>query len=193
MTIAHARKLALGLIVAASLTFSGCSTFSVTSETPSGPERVTTDGGPDSTTPTPEESPTQEESPAPEESPTPTAEPSTETTEPADDPSALDRYVELEASQIPALMDQFKDVFSEITIVGEQPDTIVFTYTYLTQVDKELALQGIESQLASVTSQVETTVFPAMERMGVTPTQKVRFVYLNADGSEVWSHEFTSS
>jgi hypothetical protein len=37
----------------------------------------------------------------------------------------------------------------------------------------------------------DTQIFPAMARAGITPTQKVNYTYVNADGSEIWSHTFT--
>lgn len=135
---------------------------------------------------------TTEATTTPEAEPSTTEEEAPEETGAADSEAALDEYVALEQEQIEASGDALAEIYSEVTVEAQYPDTAVFTYTYAQEVDAEEAATQLESMAGELKELCETAVFPAMESMGVTPSQKVTYVYNNADGSELWSQTFES-
>jgi hypothetical protein len=131
------------------------------------------------------------------EATTPEAEPSTtaeeqEDTTAADPEAALDEYVALEQQQLEAAGDSLAEIYSEVTVEADYPDTAVFTYTYAQQVDAKQAATELDGMAGELKELCKTAVFPAMESVGVTPNQKVTYTYNNADGSELWSRTFES-
>ena len=104
----------------------------------------------------------------------------------------LDAFVEAERATIPAILDASAGMYSEIDIVGIQPDTVEYSYVYAEPIDAAAALEYFESMIDTIQELCEAQVFPAMERAGVTGSQKVRYTYYNPDGSELWSHLFES-
>lgn len=130
--------------------------------------------------------------PAPTTTPTSEAPIATPSVEVKEFSNGLDAYVDSEASQIPDILEQFEGTYSDITIVGEQPDLIIFTYTFADALDPAVAVPALDDQMPQFEEAGTTIIFPAMEIYGVTPTQRMRFTYLNSDGSLLWSHDFTS-
>ncbi|MBD8063379.1 hypothetical protein [Oceanitalea stevensii] len=128
----------------------------------------------------------------PEAEPSATEEEAPEETTAADSEAALDEYVAMEREQLEAAGDSLAEVYSEVTVEAQYPDTAVFTYTYAQEVPAEEAATQLESMAGDLKELCETGVFPAMESMGVGPSQKVTYVYNNADGSEIWSQTFES-
>ncbi|WP_413452544.1 hypothetical protein AA0Y32_10225 [Georgenia phoenicis] len=110
----------------------------------------------------------------------------------ADQEAALDEYIALEQAQLDAAGDSFAEIYSEITVTPQYPDTVVFSYTYAQQVDAALASEELAAQAKDLQELCETAVFPAMEATGVGPTQQVTYIYTNADGSEIWSQTYSS-
>ncbi|MCM3659796.1 hypothetical protein M3148_02120 [Georgenia satyanarayanai] len=143
-----------------------------------------------STEPTTQEA--TSEATTPEAEPSATEEKAPEETAPADSEAALDEYIALEQAQLEAAGDSLADVYSEVTVTPEYPDTAVFTYTYAQEVPAEEAAAQLESMVGDLKELCETAVFPAMESMGVGPSQKVTYIYNNPDGSEIWSQTFES-
>lgn len=136
--------------------------------------------------------PTTQEATTPAAEPSATEDESPEETGAADQEAALDEYVALEQEQIDAAGDSIAEIYSEVTVTPEYPDTAVFEYTYAQQVDAEEAATQLDSMAGELKALCESAVFPAMESVGVTPNQKVTYIYNNADGSELWSQTFES-
>lgn len=174
-------SITLSLIAAVSTALVGCTA----AEPPAAPGRVTPAA---SQSAEPSETPTPEATESPAEA-TPEA---TEGTDEAAQSAALDKYVAAEAAQIPKLKEQYADSYSEITIEGEHPDLIIFTYTFVNKVDKAKAEAYFKESLPELEKAAETQIFPIMASYGVKPTQRMRYTYLAPDGSEVWSHDFSS-
>lgn len=144
-----------------------------------------------------------------ETSPSPTVEQSAQTPEPdaveddvAEEPdadagagdsgSALDAYVDLEREQLDAAGASLMDIYSDVTVEPAPPSGIVYTYTYLDQVDADMANDALAETGTALEELVNSSVFPMMDQMGVESPQSATFTYLNADGGELWSETFTS-
>ncbi|MGC4173964.1 DUF4854 domain-containing protein [Demequina sp.] len=142
----------------------------------------------------PSTSPVEEDTTLPQATPVaPSATPEQTTAEANPDANAaLDAYVALEAAQADTIMEAYGDIYSAYSVEPEYPNTVVFTYTFKEALDPEAAAEALESQVDTVDSTCQSVVFPAMEAQGVTPTQQAMFVYLNPDGSELWSHSVSS-
>lgn len=110
-----------------------------------------------------------------------------------DQAAALDAYVTALQATVPQLMAQFDGTYSAITITGEQPSTVVYTYTYAQQLDGPATASALDGQVDQLQDVCDSAVFPEMEGQGITVDPQVRYVYLNADGSEIWSHTFARS
>ncbi len=106
--------------------------------------------------------------------------------------AALDQYVALEQAQLDATGDALAEVYSEVSVIAEYPNTIVYAYTYAEQMDPTATADQLASMSDTLKELCESAVFPAMEATGVTPTQKATYVYYNADGSELWTKTFES-
>jgi len=128
----------------------------------------------------------------PEAEPTTAEEKATEETAAASPEEALDQYIALEQQQLDAAGDALQEIYSEVTIVPEYPNTAVFTYTYAQPVDGQAAATELDAMAGELKELCETAVFPAMESMGVGPAQAATYIYKNADGTEIWSQTFTS-
>lgn len=110
-----------------------------------------------------------------------------------DQAAALDAYVTALQATVPQLMAQFDGTYSAITITGEQPSTVVYTYTYAQQLDGPATASALDGQVDQLQDVCDSAVFPEMEGQGITVDPQVRYVYLNADGAEIWSHTFAKS
>lgn len=162
---------------------------SVSTTAPDEPQRVVAASQEPSDSP--QETPTPEDTPTPEESLNPVEGdddvPDTDAVH-----EALDRYVEAERATIPQVLKENPGVYSDVAFDKEYPDMATFTYTYATAVDAEQTAVALDDMIPTIESFLTSTVFPAMEAYGVVPTQRVRFTYLNNDGSMVWSKDFAS-
>lgn len=167
ITARHARAFTAAAVIAGIFTLSGCS----------GSE-------PESTAPTQASSPNVT-SPAPSPSASETAEPVSEAN------GALDDYVALELAQKDQILSLYEGVYSDFTVEAVYPDTVVYSYTYMEAIDSDAAAE-FDSIVSMLDETCKSVVFPAMEQVGVAPTQKATFVYLNPDGSEIWSHTVSS-
>ena len=126
------------------------------------------------------------------EEPSPAQEPEADVEEPADQNAALDAYVAQERATIPAIMEATPGMYSALDISAVYPDTVQFAYTYAEALDAATAVDYFDGMTTTFQELCDSQVFPAMERAGVTGSQKVTYTYDNADGSELWSHTFES-
>ena len=129
---------------------------------------------------------------ATEKAPAVTEQPS-EAASSADQNAALDNYVASAQASIPSLVDQSNGVYSQIQIVGTSPDTVEFIYTYVDAVDPAAAATYFETMIPTLQSVSDSAMFPEMKTAGITVAPKVRFTYLNNDGTELWSHLFEAA
>lgn len=112
--------------------------------------------------------------------------------EPAPDGTALDAYVAQEQANIPAIMEMTPGMYSAIAIEAAPPSTIVFRYVYAEQVDPVASAEYFDGMVPTLQTLCDTQVFPALQKAGVTDPSAV-YTYVNADGSEVWTHTFMPS
>jgi hypothetical protein len=113
--------------------------------------------------------------------------------EAASSQAALDAYVALERAAIPSIFESTGDVYTDITIDPEYPATIVYTYTYAETLDPVASAAYFDEQIPTLQDVCESAVFPAMAFSGVEGTRHATFVYLNPDGSTIWTYTFSSS
>lgn len=107
--------------------------------------------------------------------------------------AALDAYVEQERAALQATDPQLLETYSEITVEGVEPATIVFTYSFVDQIDTAAAVEQFEVVAAELQTVCDNQVFPAMESVGVTGSPQVTYTYLNADGTQIWTRTFEPS
>jgi hypothetical protein len=74
-------------------------------------------------------------------------------------------------------MEQFKDMYSNMTITGENGDTVVYTMTFINHV-------GVmdSAALKPVFAEGVKSVFSSLKAVIADP--KIQAIYLNPDGSE---------
>jgi hypothetical protein len=107
-----------------------------------------------------------------------------------DQSAALDSYVAAVQASIPAIMDSSPGTYTQIQILGTHPDTVEFVYTYAKAIDPAAAASYFDTAIPTLQSVSESSMFPAMKMAGITVAPKVRFTYLNSDGTMPWSHVF---
>ncbi|GGF13846.1 hypothetical protein [Subtercola lobariae] len=107
--------------------------------------------------------------------------------------TALDRFTAAAQTKIPSILASANGVFSAIDIASSPPDTIDYTYTYAKQIDPVAASQYFDGKSATLQASCDSDVFPAMKLAGITGTVHVVYTYVNADGSQIWSKDFTPS
>ncbi|MDR1767512.1 MAG: DUF4854 domain-containing protein [Propionibacteriaceae bacterium] len=104
----------------------------------------------------------------------------------------IEQVVDSVQSSIPDLKAQYADTYSDITITASGSDTIVYTYTYKDAVDAAATATTLDGQKDTLQSTCDEQVFPAMKQAGVT-APKAQYVFLNPDGSQVWTNTFSAS
>jgi hypothetical protein len=72
-------------------------------------------------------------------------------------------------------------------VTVEYPRTAQFRYRFAKQLNAARILTELKKQAPSLKSLCKTALFPAMERRGVKHPE-IRFVYVNADRSPLWSY-----
>lgn len=101
----------------------------------------------------------------------------------------LEVYVQAEKAQTDKVLADSKGAYKKVVVSSEAPGTVIFTYTFAKKLDSKVAkkyLNGIEPTLKAL---LEKNVYPAMNKVGVVDP-KVRVIYLNSNGSKLWSHTF---
>jgi len=129
----------------------------------------------------------------------------TETEEaPAATDEALNSYVEAERAQIPTIIEQYPDLYSDVSIAGAVEEstgdeenipagphsTIRFTYTYTAEMDWEATGPALDAQGSALEDACSGTIFPAMRTYGVEGPLAAVFEYTDAaNASEtMWSY-----
>jgi hypothetical protein len=133
-------------------------------------------------------SPTEDQESAPDSTRTAAADPALAAQE-----AALDTYVAASQDQIPAIMEAAGATYSEIRISAVQPDTVEYAYLFAESVDPAEAVAYFDENVSALQSVCDAQLFPEMNGLGITIDPKVRYVYFNADGSQLWAHEFSPS
>ncbi|MFV0429969.1 MAG: DUF4854 domain-containing protein [Arachnia sp.] len=121
-----------------------------------------------------------------------TDEPGTDGTTDSSVAEALEEMLQAERDQIPQVLEESEGVLIAAEYVVEGDDTISYTFTYAQAPDPDQAKAYFDAEADSLQETCDSKVFPPMEQRGVTDP-KVRYTYLNPDGTEIWSHTFERS
>lgn len=193
------RELGLGLAaLALAAAMTGCtdqSTEPTPSETPPStstspePEPTPSDPAPSDPTTAPADpapdDPAQPEPTAPSSAPDPTDAEGMASRE------ALDRYIDRSRAEVEAELEQYQDVYSGFTLRAEGAGTLVYEYTFREQLDAAQASAGISEGRPDLEQIATAEIFPGMRSAGV-PEPAVRWIYLNADGTQIVSIDVES-
>jgi len=134
---------------------------------------------------------------APDPAPTGTA-PSSSAPAPSPDPAelarraALDGYVAAERATIPALLEQVPGTYASVVIDPVYPAGVSYTYRYAEQVDPAAAAPSFEVLDQTLRGVCRDTLFPALAAAGVTGARSAAYMYVNADGTTLWTQTYTS-
>lgn len=101
------------------------------------------------------------------------------------DDSDFQMMIDIAQSQVPKLLEQYKDTYSDITIEAGEDHTIIYTYTYLEHQDVEI---DAEAMKPTVVKAMKSTITSLQSQY---PDIKVKLAYLNPDKSEVASFIIT--
>ncbi|TFV98925.1 hypothetical protein [Orlajensenia leifsoniae] len=119
---------------------------------------------------------------------------------------ALDVYVEAERATIPTLLKMYPGMYSTVDITGsleEQDGTkglpagkysvVFFDYTYAQAMDWTATSEGLDAQRPAIDTLCDTTLFPAMKKVGVTGSMSVVYTYSDNQNEfePMWSHTCT--
>jgi len=97
---------------------------------------------------------------------------------------ALKKWVADAQSGLPAEEQKYKSTYSSVTLTSEGDNTVVYTFTYVNQMDEATTKSGIDAAKSSIEPTVKNTLIPSLKSFGVkNPVAK--YVYLNADGSVI--------
>lgn len=110
-----------------------------------------------------------------------------------DQSAALDSYVAAAQASIPTIMKSSPGTYTQVQIVATQPDTVEFVYSYAKAVDPAAAAAYLETMIPTLQSASDSSMFPEMRNAGITVSPKVRFTYVNSDGTMLWSHVFETA
>ncbi|WP_062380835.1 hypothetical protein [Demequina pelophila] len=116
---------------------------------------------------------------------------STSASAPAD--SALDAFVDAERASIPEILEGTPGTYAEVIVEARAPGSVDYTYVYAEAQDPELSQDYFDALVPTLQYLCDTHVFPRMADMGVQGVPEARYTYLNADGTELWSHSFSGS
>ncbi|MDR1790200.1 MAG: DUF4854 domain-containing protein [Propionibacteriaceae bacterium] len=100
--------------------------------------------------------------------------------------SPIEQFVAAGQSQVDSVKESFGDTFSSVELSAEGENTIVYTYVFGTEQDIPTISAGFESTTSTLQSGCDEAVFPAMRQAGISDPA-AKYVYLNPDGTEVWS------
>jgi hypothetical protein len=101
---------------------------------------------------------------------------------------ALEKYATQARASLAS--QDFTKVYKDIKVDVSDPGTVTFTYVYVKPVDAAKAASILDGEVATLQSDFDSTVSPAMEAAGVTSDRKAVYVYRNSDGSQLWTHTF---
>ena len=106
--------------------------------------------------------------------------------------ATMEEYVQSDEVQkeLDSVMDQLEGSGMQMEVYGDG-DKLVYAYTYTEEIDAELAAPLLESALLEQGDQFES-VADALKKEVDVENPIVVVTYLNADGSEIYSAEFTA-
>lgn len=102
---------------------------------------------------------------------------------------SLQEIVDLQNEAIAPQLESLKEIFSEVKILAKEPNGIIYSYQYAIDVPKDATADGIEAGEDQLSATADS-VFPSLEAAGIA-NPSITFTYLNSDGSEIWSKEYT--
>ncbi len=125
----------------------------------------------------------------------------TQTTEPApttDSPTSaqgalLDAVVEASQSTIPDIINSYGDTYTDIKVLSDHVDTLIYEYYYAATQDRETLTANLDDSIETLQQSVDESVLPALVGAGITDDPKVTFSYFDADGTLIWTHTFSGS
>lgn len=106
--------------------------------------------------------------------------------------AALDEVVATTRPSLAALLKSSGSTYVDIDVVAVQPATLEYRFTYAETIDPAAVADYFASMVPTLQGVVDAAVGPAMVSAGVR-SPKVRYTYLNPDGSTIWTHTFTVS
>lgn len=106
---------------------------------------------------------------------------------------ALEVYAAAERAQLPSILEQTKDIYSDVTVETKAPSTIIFIYVYISPVDPAAGADYFNGKLTDFQDICDNQVFPAMDQAGIKGTKHVHYIYKNPDGSTIWENDFASN
>ncbi|MDR1953039.1 MAG: DUF4854 domain-containing protein [Clostridiales Family XIII bacterium] len=95
----------------------------------------------------------------------------------------LEEYIDASKDALNSMKEALGDTM-ELTVSGEGT-TLVYTYKFKIDVDKAQA-SALEKQESTLKQTAESAIIPEMKKSGIKNPQ-VKYVYLNSDGSELYS------
>ena len=106
--------------------------------------------------------------------------------------AAMEDYVNSQAVQdmVDSMVGSLEEQGIEIVLRGEG-DRLIYEYTYQEQIDADTAASALESALAQQ-SGTFAQVAASLKEVVEVETPVVVVIYRNADGSEIYSQEFTA-
>lgn len=90
-------------------------------------------------------------------------------------------------------MEETGTTYSEIRISAVQPGTVEYACVFAESVDADAGAAYFDENVATLQDVCDAQLFPEMASFGITIDPVVRYSYYNADGSEVWAHDFSPS
>jgi hypothetical protein len=120
-------------------------------------------------------------------SPTPTSTVSAwETQNFTDRFAALARYAALERATLPHLLAAYQGLYSNIE-VEEHFYGISYTYTYAVRQSGFRSVSALKDGRPALQALGDSQVFPAIKQAGVQDAVTLQYIYLNPDGSTIWT------
>lgn len=113
----------------------------------------------------------------------------------AESAAAMETYVQAERDNILQVLEQSQGAYSDLQIDGTVGDvsTITFAYTYADPTDWTAAGAYLEEQREAYDDFCAKTLFPTMERVGVSGPLEAVYAYgdVETGGEPQWSHTCT--
>ena len=132
---------------------------------------------PASSSESPSESPSETRSESPSESDSPQ--------------DKLAAYAELTEKQVEETYGDFNGLYDDIRVEPLRPGGLEFVYVFAKPVDKAKAVPALRKQRRLLRLAFEDQIVPEMTKNGFAKP-RVRWTYLNPDGSEIWRFAVSS-
>ena len=115
-------------------------------------------------------------------SPTESESPSDASESPKD---KLAAYAELTEKQVEETYGDFNGLYDDIRVEPLRPGGLEFVYVFAKPVDRDKAVPALRKQRRLLRVAFEDQIVPEMRKNGFD-SPRVRWTYLNPDGSEIW-------